>query len=89
VRLELSRQTDDTGSRTRFTVTDTGCGIKTEDQEQLFAAFQQIQGDGADSYEGTGLGLHISQTLATAIGAEIAFESEFGTGSTFTLELRE
>jgi protein-histidine pros-kinase len=89
VRLELSRQSDDAGTVTRFTVIDTGCGIKAEDQEQLFAAFQQIGSEGANPYEGTGLGLYISQTLATAIGAEIAFRSEFGTGSTFTLELRE
>jgi len=89
VRLELSRHADDAAGVTRFSVIDTGCGIKTEDQEQLFAAFQQIGVEGAQPYEGTGLGLYISQTLATAVGAEITFRSEFGKGSTFTLELRE
>jgi PAS domain S-box-containing protein len=89
VRLVLSRDADDVGAVTRFSVIDTGRGIKAEDQEQLFAAFQQIGGAGANPYEGTGLGLYISQTLATAMGAEITFRSEFGQGSTFTLELRE
>lgn len=89
VRLVLSKDSDEVGNVTRFSVIDTGCGIKAEDQEQLFAAFQQIGGEGANPYEGTGLGLYISQTLATAMGAEIVFQSEFGQGSTFTLELRE
>ena len=74
---------------TRFAVSDTGCGIKAEDQQRLFAAFEQIGSAAARPYEGTGLGLYICRTLATLIGASITFESEFGKGSTFTLELPE
>ena len=72
---------------TRFSVIDTGCGIKAEDRERLFAAFEQIGGEGVHPYEGTGLGLYICQTLATVMGAEIAFESEFGRGTVFTLDV--
>jgi two-component system, sensor histidine kinase and response regulator len=89
VRLGLSRREDEDGSVTRFTVIDTGCGIKASDQERLFAAFEQIGGEGAHPYEGTGLGLYICQTLAALMGASIAFESESGKGSTFTLEVRD
>ena len=89
VRLGLSRRQDGEGSVTRFTVTDTGRGIKPDDQKRLFAAFQRIESPTTGPDEGTGLGLHISQTLASTIGAAITFESEYGKGSAFTLELSE
>jgi protein-histidine pros-kinase len=86
VRLEVSRSTAN-APVTRFDVIDTGCGIKSGDQQRLFAAFERIESSSAKPYEGTGLGLHICQTLATFLGGSITFESEFGHGSTFTLEL--
>ncbi len=87
VRLVLDQDHDPEGVRTRFTVIDTGIGIKPEDQEMLFTAFEQIGGPAAHEYEGTGLGLHICQTLAPLLGGTISFRSEFGEGSAFTLEL--
>ena len=52
----------------------------------MFLAFEQIaRADGTRS-EGTGLGLHLSQTLATVIGGEITVESVPGAGSTFGLQ---
>ena len=88
VRLQLSRREDHDGSVTRFSVTDTGCGIRADDQQRLFAAFEQIGRDWAHPYEGTGLGLYICQTLAKQIGATIGFESKFGHGSVFVVDLR-
>jgi signal transduction histidine kinase len=72
---------------TRFTVRDTGHGIKPADRTRLFGAFAQIESSSSAAEEGTGLGLHICQTLTTIIGAAIALESEPGKGSAFTLEL--
>ncbi|HSZ14742.1 MAG TPA: PAS domain S-box protein [Solirubrobacteraceae bacterium] len=89
VRLGLSRRREDGDLVTRFSVTDTGHGIRVEDQERLFAAFEQIGGPDARPYEGTGLGLYICQTLAPLIGGAITFESEFDVGSTFALEITE
>jgi PAS domain S-box-containing protein len=89
VRLGLSRRRDDVGLVTRFSVTDTGRGIRVEDQERLFAAFEQIGGPDARPYEGTGLGLYICQTLAPLIGGAITFESEVDAGSTFALEITQ
>jgi protein-histidine pros-kinase len=87
VRVEVESR--ENGSVTRFRVVDTGMGIKEEDRETLFAAFEQVESSATRRFEGTGLGLYISQRLAELIDAKIAFESDFGTGSIFMLELRE
>jgi protein-histidine pros-kinase len=87
VRLQLSKRTEDGVVLTALSVVDTGRGIKPGDQAHLFAAFEQISSSTAQPYESTGLGLYISLKLAVLLGAAIRFESEFGTGSTFTLEL--
>jgi two-component system, sensor histidine kinase and response regulator len=87
VRVDLSNQVNG-GQVTRFSVVDTGMGIKAADREQLFAVFQQVASSATRRHEGTGLGLYISQKLALLIRGEIDFESEYGKGSTFVLELR-
>lgn len=87
VRLELSQHIDRERSLTRFAVVDTGAGIAPEDQTRLFTAFDQIASTDARPIEGTGLGLHISQTLAGLIDGSITFESATGDGSTFALEV--
>lgn len=66
-------------------VTDTGCGIAEENQENLMTPYVQIHGSGRTG--GTGLGLAISKQLAARMGGDLKLRSEFGKGSTFTLEL--
>ncbi len=65
-------------------VTDSGIGIKQEDVEKLFKAFEQVKIPGK-VIEGTGLGLHLSQKLATLINGKIEFSSKYGEGSTFSI----
>ncbi|MDQ6777123.1 MAG: PAS domain S-box protein [Actinomycetota bacterium] len=89
VRLQLSRRHEGGKSVTGLSVIDTGIGIKPGNQAHLFAAFEQIASSTARPYEGTGLGLYICLKLATLLGGAIRFESEFGNGSTFTVELSE
>ena len=89
VRLEVSRIGDNGGMLTQIRVRDTGIGIRGDDKERLFHAFEQVHASGARRHEGTGLGLHLSQKLAALIGGHITCESEFGKGSTFTLTLGE
>ena len=55
---------------TRFSVVDTGIGIKAEDREKLFPAFEQVEPSATRRFEGTGLGLYISQKLAELIDAQ-------------------
>ncbi|PKQ38109.1 MAG: hypothetical protein CVT59_02465 [Actinobacteria bacterium HGW-Actinobacteria-1] len=69
-----------------ITVTDTGPGIARADLERIFEAFTQVRvRDGRP--EGTGLGLAVSSRLAALLGGELTVQSEFGTGSAFTLTL--
>jgi PAS domain S-box-containing protein len=89
VRLALTRRSDGDVPGVRFSVSDTGRGIEVDDQKRLFAAFEQVGRPTSGPYEGTGLGLYICQTLATAIGGVIDFESEVAKGSTFTVEIDE
>ena len=89
VRIEFDQQRENGSAVTRFNIVDTGVGIKPEDREKLFAAFEQADTSATRRHEGTGLGLYISQRLASLIGGTISCESEYGKGSSFALELRE
>jgi protein-histidine pros-kinase len=87
VRVSAERYPE-SGNRTlRIRVEDTGLGIQPDDQAKLFAAFSQVAPRTGKAQEGTGLGLHLSQKLAEALGGRIELESEYGRGSTFTLVL--
>ena len=87
VRLELSQHRDGGQTLTEIAVTDTGIGIRPEDQAKLFQAFAQVGASGRRRAEGTGLGLHLSQKLAELLAGEVTLQSEFGKGSRFTIEL--
>jgi signal transduction histidine kinase/CheY-like chemotaxis protein len=65
-------------------VTDTGKGVKPEDQKKLFGEFVQVDLGKNRGIEGTGLGLAITRRLCIAMGGDIKVESEYGKGSTFT-----
>jgi CheY-like chemotaxis protein len=70
-----------------FSVTDTGIGIKPDDQEIIFEEFRQANGTAAREVEGTGLGLAISKRLVEMHDGSIWLESEYGEGTTFSFLL--
>jgi PAS domain S-box-containing protein len=88
VSVELIQWRDGGSLLTELRVTDTGVGIRPEEQAKLFQAFTQLDSGSTRRHEGTGLGLHLSQKLAQLIGGRIVLSSEPGKGSTFTLALR-
>lgn len=77
---------DDEHVQLKASVIDTGNGIKKEDLEKLFNSFQQVDSKRNRNVEGTGLGLAISKQLVELMGGSISVESEFGKGSTFSVE---
>jgi len=71
--------------RLKFSVTDTGKGIKPEDQAVIFNEFVQVDVTKNRGIEGSGLGLSITKKLCSAMNGSISMESEYGKGSTFTM----
>ncbi|MCP5495950.1 MAG: response regulator [Leptospiraceae bacterium] len=68
-------------------VIDTGIGIREEEQNYIFEAFRQRDGQNTRRYEGSGLGLTISRRLSELMGGQIELESEFGKGSSFRVTI--
>ena len=83
VRILLRTRRSNGQTLASIEVIDTGIGIRMEDQEKLFQAFQQVNND--HRTEGTGLGLYLTEKLAILIKGKVEFESEYGKGSTFRL----
>jgi signal transduction histidine kinase/DNA-binding response OmpR family regulator len=72
-----------------FIVKDTGQGIKKEDLGKLFSRYSQLNMQANRKVEGTGLGLSITRTLTALMNGSISVESEYGTGSTFTVTIHQ
>jgi signal transduction histidine kinase/CheY-like chemotaxis protein len=70
-----------------FTVWDEGIGIPEDKQHLIFQKFQQLQSPLTREYQGTGLGLVLTQRLAHLHGGDVSFISQAGLGSQFTLLL--
>ena len=68
-----------------FEVSDTGIGMSRQQVRNIFEAFSQADNSITRKFGGTGLGLMISNKLASALGGEIKVVSTEGEGSVFTL----
>ena len=77
------------GLATELSVADTGRGIRPEERDKLFQAFTQLDESPSRRFEGTGLGLYLSQKFAALLGGRIDCESEVERGSCFTLHLAD
>ena len=82
IRCEFESETDQT-MRVRFEVEDTGIGISTESQENIFESFKQEDTTIARTYGGSGLGLAISKQIVELMGSKLRVESVKNVGSKF------
>lgn len=88
VRVMLE-QVDDADMHTlKFTVTDTGSGLTSEQHSRIFKSFSQADSSRTRQAGGTGLGLAISKSLVEQMQGEIGLDSDLGRGSTFWFTIR-
>lgn len=71
----------------RFSVRDTGIGIKPAKQKKIFEAFSQEDGSTTKRFGGTGLGLTISNKLLALMNSRLQLESDPGKGSNFYFDV--
>jgi signal transduction histidine kinase len=84
VHFQMERiATDDREVTLKYTVTDTGIGIATQDKSKLCQPFVQADGSTTRKYGGTGLGLSLCRGYAKLLGGKMGFDSTLGKGSSF------
>lgn len=71
-----------------ISVEDTGIGIRKEDIEHLYDAFERVDQRKNYGVEGSGLGLAISKQLVDLMNGEITVDSVYMQGSVFTVNLK-
>ncbi|MCL9781331.1 response regulator [Vibrio sp. S4M6] len=83
IHISLVEHTDENVTL-KYSVSDSGIGMSTEQCGKLFSKFTQADTSTTRKYGGTGLGLAISKELSQLMGGDISVTSELGKGSTFT-----
>ena len=73
--------------RLKLEVRDTGVGIPEEKQEDIYAAFSQLDSSASRRYPGAGLGLSIVRQLVSLMDGEISLDSRVDEGTTFSVWL--
>lgn len=75
-------------STLRFSVKDTGIGIRKSNQKIIFQAFSQEDSSTTKKFGGTGLGLTISNQLLSLMNSKLQINSQYNIGSTFFFDIK-
>ncbi|MBR5637171.1 MAG: response regulator [Pseudobutyrivibrio sp.] len=73
----------------KFSVADTGIGIKQEDIKRMFESFERLEENRNRNIEGAGLGMAITQNLLKMMGSTLEVKSTYGKGSTFSFVINQ
>ncbi len=73
----------------KFSVKDSGIGMKQEDMDKLFSPYSRIEESRNRNIEGTGLGMSITLHLLELMGTKLEVESEYGKGSVFSFAVEQ
>ena len=85
----LSESIQDDTIALRISVKDTGIGVKPEDMDKLFTAYERLDEEKNSGIQGTGLGLDISRRFAELMEGRLWCESVYGEGSEFLFTFRQ
>lgn len=88
LKVSVDEKQDDICSL-RFSVKDTGIGVKPEDMDKLFTAYERLDEKKNSGIQGTGLGLDISRRFAGLMNGNLWCESVYGEGSEFILTVKQ
>ena len=70
-----------------FSVADSGTGIPPHEINRVFDKFHRVHDQKGRSYEGTGIGLSLTQELVKLHGGKLEVESTYGLGTTFKIQI--
>ncbi len=87
--LKKLKSNDETKIDLTISIEDSGIGIPEQEQQTVFAAFQQQAGQDISKFGGTGLGLSISKGLIEMMNGQITVKSVVGQGTTFEIALND
>ncbi|MCH7722529.1 MAG: PAS domain S-box protein [Bacteroidetes bacterium] len=85
VTVEVDKKLIKNKGRVILSVTDTGIGIPKDSQQLIFEEFRQVSEGFNRGFEGSGLGLCITEKFVKLMDGEISVDSVLGEGSTFTV----
>lgn len=85
--LNIHLRTWNEGKYVCFSITDNGLGIKKENQKKIFDQFYRVHTGNVHDVKGFGLGLAYVKNIVALNDGEIRLDSEYGTGSTFTIKI--
>ncbi|MCF6141908.1 PAS domain S-box protein [Flavobacterium sp. K77] len=90
IRLDINKveSSGQKWSTIKFSVKDTGVGIKTDNNKKIFKSFVQEDNSTNRKFGGTGLGLAISNQLLALMNSRLQLISTFGEGSDFFFEIK-
>ncbi len=86
--VSLNEREDDVAGIV-FSVKDTGIGVKEEDIDKLFTAYERLDEKKNSAIQGTGLGLDISRRFAELMGGSLICKSVYGQGSEFLFSIKQ
>lgn len=87
VTLIIDMITTKKGTELQLIVKDTGIGISEDQKDKVFVPFIQIQSQGTSGEPGSGLGLSISKKIIDKMNGHLTFDSIYGVGSEFKIQI--
>lgn len=89
IHVQVNRANDPQSGRVGISISvrDSGIGIKSEDLPRLFKNFGTLESPYTKTGKGIGVGLSLTRQLLDLHGGSISVESQYGSGSCFTIFL--